>query len=438
MHAVTLFCIVYMVALVSCHTSQPGLFGKRTPHEAYRNKLEKAGLENTRLGKLWIAAADKSLQNPVPVAIPYKETGYFEMNAPEAAGYIFSAKRGDRITVHVNTNPVTGILLFTELWEPRVNEQPKLLAAADTATGNISYEITKEGSYIVRIQPELLQGLAYTITISTTPSLAFPVHKSGDPRIISVWGADRDMGARRHEGIDIQAPRRTPTVAAANGIVTNVSENKLGGKVVFLRPAGKNYTLYYAHLDQQLVRSGQSVQVGDTIGLVGNTGNAKNTVPHLHFGIYTMDGAVDPLPFINPKREEPKEVRADTSYLTRYARLKANTVLQMQVPGVKTSQTNLPKGSLVKIQGAADQLYKVQLPDSTIGFIAGASITSDPLDKQRFSQVQPLLNRPDSNAAVKMPLPAGNTITLLGTYKDYYFVEWQDTQGWIRKGGNGQ
>lgn len=433
MHAVILLCFVYMVAFVSCHTSQPGLFGKRTPHEIYRNKLEKAGLENTRLGKLWIAAADKSLQDPVVVTIPYKETGYFEMNAPEAAGYIFAAKRGDQVTINVNTNPVTGILFFTELWQPVPNDQPKLLATADTASRSISFEVKQEGSYIVRLQPELLQGLAYTITITTAPSLAFPVHQSGNPRIISVWGADRDAGARRHEGIDIQAPRLTPTVAAAAGIVANVSENNLGGKVVFLRPAGKNYTLYYAHLDQQLVQSGQSVQAGDTIGLIGNTGNAKHTAPHLHFGIYTMDGAVDPLPFIDPRREQPKDVLADTARLAKYARLKTNTALYLEASGNKARQTKLPKGSILKIHAAADQMYKVQLPDSTIGFIAGSAITATPLQQERLSQLMPLLNKPDSNAAVKTPLQNGHTITILGTYKDYYFVEWKDMQGWVRR-----
>ncbi|WP_205510168.1 M23 family metallopeptidase [Longitalea arenae] len=433
MRAVAFYCIVFIAALASCHPSQPGLFGKRTPHETYRNSLEKAGLEKTRLGKLWIAAADKSLESPLPVSIPYKETGYFEMNMPAATSYLFSAKRGDQVTVHVNTNPVSGILLFTELWQPVTNGQPKLLAAADTATGSISYEITKEGSYIVRLQPELLQGLAYTVTINTAPSLAFPVHKSGNPRIISIWGADRDAGARRHEGIDIQAPRLTPTLAAVNGMVTNVSENKLGGKVVFLRAAGKGYTLYYAHLDQQLVQAGQSVQVGDTIGLIGNTGNAKHTVPHLHFGIYTMDGPVDPLPFVNPRREQAKEIRTDTTNLRKYARTTTNTAFYTEASGIRNRQTNLPKGSIIKLQAATDQFYKVQLPDSTIGLVAGSAISVSPLQQRRLSQVLPLLNAPDSNAAVKMPLESGSTVSLLGAYKDYFFVEWQDKQGWIRK-----
>lgn len=430
-----LFGVIYTLLFASCHTSQPGLFSKRTPHEKYRNSLEQAGLHNTSLGKLWISAANKSLQRPLRVTLPYKETGYFEMNVPEAAGFIFSAKRGDQVSVRVTSNPNNGVLLFTELWQPGENNQPKLLVTADTATGNIDHEITKEGLYIVRLQPELLQGLAYTITITTAPSLAFPVHKTGNPRIISVWGADRDAGARQHEGIDIQAPKLTPTVAAAKGVVTNVSENNLGGKVVFLRPEGKNYTLYYAHLDKQLVQTGQFVQVGDTIGLMGNTGNAIHTVPHLHFGIYTMGGAIDPLPFIDPNRPAPKEVRADTTQLTKYARIKTNTPLYREAGNNAASQTNIPKGNIVKIRAAADQLYKVQLPDTTIGFVSGSAITDQPLQQQRLSRTLSLLNMPDSNAVVKMPLQSGTTITILGTYKNYYFTEWQNRQGWIQDPG---
>jgi murein DD-endopeptidase MepM/ murein hydrolase activator NlpD len=68
-------------------------------------------------------------------------------------------------------------------------------------------------------------------------------------------------------------------IAAANGRISSVTENNLGGKVMFMRPAGKDFTLYYAHLDEQLVSEGQDVRTGDTIGLVGNTGNARTTPP---------------------------------------------------------------------------------------------------------------------------------------------------------------
>jgi hypothetical protein len=114
-----------------------------------------------------------------------------------------------------------------------------------------------------------------------------------------VWGDNRDGGKRSHEGIDIFAPKLTPAIAGAAGVVTGVREGGLGGKTVWLRVDDKNTFLYYAHLDKQLVQEGQRVNKGEVVGLVGNTGNAKHTPSHLHFGVYTNDGPVNPLPFVN-------------------------------------------------------------------------------------------------------------------------------------------
>src|SRR5690606_41133039 len=67
----------------------------------------------------------------------------------------------------------------------------------------------------------------------------------------SFFGDGRDAGSRKHEGIDIFANRSTPAVAAANGIISRVGLNNLGGKIVFLKPEGLAINLYYAHLDSR-------------------------------------------------------------------------------------------------------------------------------------------------------------------------------------------
>jgi murein DD-endopeptidase MepM/ murein hydrolase activator NlpD len=59
--------------------------------------------------------------------------------------------------------------------------------------------------------------------------------------------------------------------------------------VIWLQDTKRQQTLYYAHLDQQLVRPGQRVVAGDTIGLVGNTGNARTKDPHLHLASTLME-----------------------------------------------------------------------------------------------------------------------------------------------------
>src|SRR5690606_6321435 len=125
-----------------------------------------------------------------------------------------------------------------------------------------------------------------TVTLAAEPALAFPVEGRGTGAVGSFFGADRDGGARSHHGVDIFAPRGTPVLAAAEGTVSRVRETPRGGKVVWLRDEARGQNLYYAHLDSQLVAGGERVRVGDTLGLVGNTGNARTTPPHLHFGIY--------------------------------------------------------------------------------------------------------------------------------------------------------
>ncbi|MGO1460730.1 MAG: M23 family metallopeptidase [Marinobacter sp.] len=57
---------------------------------------------------------------------------------------------------------------------------------------------------------------------------------------------------------------------------------------------------YYAHLDSFAIESGDVVKKSEILGYVGNTGNARTTSPHLHFGIYS-GGPIDPAPFLKPE-----------------------------------------------------------------------------------------------------------------------------------------
>ena len=74
------------------------------------------------------------------------------------------------------------------------------------------------------------------------------------------------------------------------------------GQVWKLGPGGERH--YYAHLDDwdPALAKGEVVDPGTPLGSVGNTGNARTTPPHLHYGIYGRDGAVDPLPRLRSTR----------------------------------------------------------------------------------------------------------------------------------------
>ena len=134
--------------------------------------------------------------------------------------------------------------------------------------------------------------------------LAFPV-AGFSSKIGSFWGASRDGGVRSHKGIDIFARKGTPVVAIADGVIVDKGNTGLGGKVVWLKTDGQPLRAYYAHLDTWKVKKGQRVKKGQVLGTVGNTGNAKTTPSHLHFGIYTRKGAVNPLPYVKKAEKVP-------------------------------------------------------------------------------------------------------------------------------------
>lgn len=144
------------------------------------------------------------------------------------------------------------------------------------------------------------------------PVLPYPVPVEGvRPRqLTNSWGAARS-GNRRHQGIDIFARCGTPIHSATDGVVFTVGTNRLGGQIVrVLGPGG--YWHYYAHLSRFAdVREGQRVAAGTVLGYVGDTGNAKGTPCHLHYGIYSWANvAHNPYPLLTDSSSRPLPVRA--------------------------------------------------------------------------------------------------------------------------------
>ena len=127
-----------------------------------------------------------------------------------------------------------------------------------------------------------------------------PVPVDGVPAraVTDSWGDARAIG-RRHEGVDIFARRGTPVRSTTRGLIWRIGENPLGGTVVWvLGPGGDLH--YYAHLDRiaEGAAPRQRISRGTLLGHVGNTGNAVNTPPHLHYGIYRSGTAINPFPLL--------------------------------------------------------------------------------------------------------------------------------------------
>jgi murein DD-endopeptidase MepM/ murein hydrolase activator NlpD len=132
-------------------------------------------------------------------------------------------------------------------------------------------------------------------------TLAMPLQDVAKKQIANTWHAPRGTD-RVHEGQDIFAPKGTPIYSATEGYVYNVDENRLGGQTVSVIGAGGR-VYYYAHLDSYApnLAEGDHVTTQTVLGYVGTTGNAQGTPPHLHFGVYTRGGAINPLPLITDR-----------------------------------------------------------------------------------------------------------------------------------------
>jgi peptidoglycan LD-endopeptidase LytH len=129
-------------------------------------------------------------------------------------------------------------------------------------------------------------------------TLPVPVDGVSPSQLRDTWGQAR-YGGRRHQGIDILAPRHTPIRSVTEGIIEHKGMRGLGGQVVtIIGPGG--YRHYYAHLEDFGPQAiGDWVAEGEIIGTVGNSGNAAVSATHLHYGIYTPERrAINPYPYL--------------------------------------------------------------------------------------------------------------------------------------------
>ena len=134
-----------------------------------------------------------------------------------------------------------------------------------------------------------------TSAIAATPAeleslgtaLVVPVSGVRAADLLDTFNETRDDGARRHDALDIPAPRGTPVLSATSGRLLKLFDSKTGGLMVYAADASERFVLLYGHLERYAdgLVEGQPLARGQVIGYVGTTGNAPPNLPHLHFGI---------------------------------------------------------------------------------------------------------------------------------------------------------
>jgi peptidoglycan LD-endopeptidase LytH len=400
--------------------------GAATPREAYLHGLENAGLLETALARDWVSAGDLALQQALDVTVPVEEAGYLDSAEPRAVAVRLPLQRGQRVTIRADLLPAADALLFLDVFriDSLESAAPRFIAAADSGGRWLEFEPARTAPHIVRLQPELLRGGRYLLSIRSSPALSFPVSGMNGRAIGSRYGAPRDGGAREHKGVDIFAPRGTPVVAAARGVVNRVGETPIGGRVVWLRDERRSLSLYYAHLDTQLVTNGTQVEIGDTLGTVGNTGNARTTPPHLHFGIYRRgEGAIDPFAYVYSYHDAVPRLRADTSLLGSWARSTAS---------VATNGREVEAGTPFRVRAASGDRFRVELPDRTLLWLPARTVerAAEPVRSSLLSRQCTVRARPAPNSAVVTALPAGKHVSVLGHFGDYALVRIDSMYSW--------
>jgi murein DD-endopeptidase MepM/ murein hydrolase activator NlpD len=443
-----------------------------TAHESYTASLARAGLGESALGQAWLAAAESALAGALKVEPPYHEVGHFAAERPSAVAYRIALRRGQALLVTLETETEHPVQLFVDLFRPVAThgahaveetygeqaraatdssmrapagdpaqpaEQYRHVASAEISPRRFEFEPSRDGDFIIRIQPELLRSARFSVTLRASASLAFPVSGHDTGAIRSVFGASRDAGRRRHHGVDIFAPRGTPVLAAADGEVSRVRNRGLGGKYIWMRDRMRGLSFYYAHLDEQLVRQGQRVRSGDTLGLVGNTGNARTTPPHLHFGVYRRgEGPIDPYHFLHQPPQEPARVTVDTSSLGRLVRTTGEQALQRSRARTADEGIPLSRHTVLRVKGGTGGWYRVELPDGTPGYVRGRLVedVARPVAEDLVTASQRVLETPASRAVAVDSLQAGERVPVLGQFEEFLYIRTgSGRSGWVAAAG---
>jgi len=406
----------------------PEFFRRPTPHEAHLLTLLGAGsavgADETAVVRKWEAAAFRAIDFPISIGSAYQEVGVFPLEDPQAFGLRVHIPEGQRLRLRVDSEGGDPGGLFVDVFraapdslrqparEPSsgsaaalgsgsaaalgsgpaaalgsgpavdlasspaadLTPRPAFVLSGEMEDGRWHFDPPEAGDYVLRLQPELGMGGRYRAALQIGAPWIFPVAGAGESDIGGVFGDPRDGGGREHHGVDIFRPRGTPVLAASDGRVTSVDTTEIGGRVVWLREVEGGHSIYYAHLETPLVRDGQRLHAGDTVGLVGNTGNARTTPPHLHFGAYRR-GPVDPWNLILPIPPGIPDVRVGLDALGREGQVAGDGALIRVAPNSRgTVLAELPRETSVRILAGAGDWYRVLLPGDGVGFIEGTHL----------------------------------------------------------------
>lgn len=156
---------------------------------------------------------------------------------------------------------------------------------------------------MIRIRAEQIRMDRARKTWSDTPA-HFDFTQPVDGRVSSIFGLRRffnDQPRKPHSGLDLATAEGTPIQAVESGTVIESGDFFFSGNMVYI-DHGQGLISLYAHLHEIKVKTGDKIERGQIIGLVGQTGRV--TGPHLHLGVIINQTLVDPVLFLPPQADE--------------------------------------------------------------------------------------------------------------------------------------
>jgi murein DD-endopeptidase MepM/ murein hydrolase activator NlpD/SH3-like domain-containing protein len=427
--------VALLVSAAGCARAFGG-GGAPQPRAVYERSLERARLADSALGRDWLGAGARALTDAPAIRLPYRESVYVSPEQPAALAWRLELRKGQRLSARAEVQSASKGDVFLDVFEVRGDGRVRLIHSARAVTPEIDLLFEKDGTYLLRMQPELLRGGRYTIALEARAALVWPVFGRDRRALLSIYGDDRDSGVRAHEGIDIGAPRGTPAIASSDGTIERVQSTPVGGKVVWLRDAARGVSLYYAHLDAQLVNTGQVVRQGDVLGLVGNTGNARGASPHLHFGVYVGGNrASDPLQYLAAATVLAPVAPIDTLLVGGLARITRMAVrLRLAPDEASAVLAQLERSTALRVMGGTAGWYRIVLPDGRTGFVSTALMEAPdpPLRSDAVRADVNVQDAPRGDAALIDTLPVGTPLPVLARFGQYLWVQMPDGRlGWV-------
>jgi len=197
-----------------------------------------------------------------------------------------------------------GVLRLTAVGMGRIEDTAAIggpeVSLADLA--NMQFDDPEDAAFnrrVIQVAARLEEARFYEEIVDNLP-LAEPV---GVPaRLTSNYGMRVDPFSRRpawHNGIDMAAYYKAPIVAAGPGTITYAGRMNGYGRMVEI-DHGHGFKSRYAHLQSINVSRGDSVAIGDTVGLMGSSG--RSTGPHLHYEVFFNNKPYDPIDFLKAGR----------------------------------------------------------------------------------------------------------------------------------------